>query len=69
MSALGLLLGTAAHAYADKENAERVIISDARAHENTREGKMARRQYQMDLLKAANTAEGPSYSLGIDDTM
>ncbi|GFY39188.1 uncharacterized protein TNIN_499181 [Trichonephila inaurata madagascariensis] len=31
MSALGLLLGTAAHAYVDKEAAERVMISVARA--------------------------------------
>ncbi|GFY67106.1 hypothetical protein TNIN_486551 [Trichonephila inaurata madagascariensis] len=69
MNALGLSSGTAAHAYIDKEDAERMVISDARAHESTREGRMARRQHHMDLLKAADTTEGPSYSLGIDDTI
>ncbi|GFW33409.1 hypothetical protein TNCV_2795761 [Trichonephila clavipes] len=35
MSALGLPLGTEAPAYFDKEDAQRVMISDARAHEST----------------------------------
>ncbi|GFU89882.1 hypothetical protein TNCV_4743231 [Trichonephila clavipes] len=64
MSALGLSLDTADHAYDDKEC---VMISDARAHGSTREGKMARRQHQRGLLEATDTAEGSSY--GIDDTM
>ncbi|GFV26332.1 hypothetical protein TNCV_2715141 [Trichonephila clavipes] len=45
---------TAAHAYVDKEDVERVMISDSRAHGSTREGRMAQRQYQLDLL------EGPT---------
>ncbi|XP_015179220.1 PREDICTED: uncharacterized protein LOC107067854 isoform X1 [Polistes dominula] len=69
MSALGLSLGTAAHAYVDKEDAERVMISNARAHGSTREGRMARRQHQLDLLEATGTAEGLSYGPEIDDTI
>ncbi|GFX10296.1 uncharacterized protein TNCV_1866911 [Trichonephila clavipes] len=41
MIALGLSLGTTVHAYVDQENAEHVMISNARAHESTREGRMA----------------------------
>ncbi|GFY25263.1 uncharacterized protein TNCV_2483831 [Trichonephila clavipes] len=42
MSALGLSLGTAVHVYVDKEDADRVMISDARVQGNTREGRLAR---------------------------
>ncbi|GFY66654.1 uncharacterized protein TNIN_394351 [Trichonephila inaurata madagascariensis] len=67
MSALGLSLGTAAHGYVDKEDSERVMISDARAHGSTREGRMALRQHQLNLLEATDTSEGPSNGRGIDD--
>lgn len=69
MSALGLSLGTSAHNYAEKEDAERVMISNARALGSTREERMARRQHQLDLLEARDPAQGPSYGPGIDDTM
>ncbi|GFY66577.1 uncharacterized protein TNIN_498611 [Trichonephila inaurata madagascariensis] len=60
---------TAAHAYVNKEDAERVMISGATVHGSTREGRMARRQQQVDLLDATDTAEGPSYSPVIGDNM
>ncbi|GFU69623.1 uncharacterized protein TNCV_2503431 [Trichonephila clavipes] len=59
----------AAHAHIDKEDAQRVIISDAREHGSTRKGGMARRQHQLDLLEATDTVEGPSKGPEIDDTM
>lgn len=62
-------LGTAAHDYAQKEDAERVMISDARALGSTREERMARQQHQLDLLEAKDPTQGPSYGPGIDDTM
>ena len=40
MSAMGLSLGPNAHFYAQKEDAQRVTISDRRAQESTREGRM-----------------------------
>ncbi|GFY78426.1 REST corepressor 3 [Trichonephila inaurata madagascariensis] len=54
--------------YVDKEDAEDGI-SDARAHGSMQEGRMAQRQHQLDLLEATDTAEGPTYGPGIDDTM
>ncbi|GFT86907.1 hypothetical protein TNCV_4300451 [Trichonephila clavipes] len=68
MRALGLSLGTTAHAHVDKD-AKGVMIFDARAHGSTREGRMARRQHQLDLLEATDTAESPCYGPGIDDTI
>ncbi|GFY59059.1 uncharacterized protein TNIN_487991 [Trichonephila inaurata madagascariensis] len=69
MSALGISLGTAVHAYVDQEDAQHVMISNARAHGSMREGRMSRRQHQLDLLEATDTTEGPYYGPGIDDTM
>ncbi|GFY11801.1 uncharacterized protein TNCV_1529931 [Trichonephila clavipes] len=63
MSALGLSLGTASHAYVGKEDAERVMISDVRAHGSTRERRMARRQHQLYLLEVTDTSEGPWLAL------
>ncbi|XP_015187388.1 PREDICTED: uncharacterized protein LOC107072161 isoform X3 [Polistes dominula] len=42
----------------NEEDAERVMIFDVRAHRSTRERRMARRQHQLDLLEATDTAEG-----------
>ncbi|GFY50161.1 uncharacterized protein TNIN_81561 [Trichonephila inaurata madagascariensis] len=69
MSALEFSLGTVIHVYFDKEDAELVMISDARAQGSTQEGRMARHQLQLDLLEATDTAEGPSYGSGIYDSM
>ena len=69
MSSVGISLGLNAHLYAEKEDAERVTIADRRSRENTREGKMARRQHQIELLEAASTAKGLLYGPGIDDTV
>ncbi|KYM96705.1 hypothetical protein ALC62_00134 [Cyphomyrmex costatus] len=69
MSAMGLSLGPNAHSYAEKEDAERVKIAEQRAQENTREGRMVRRQHQIGILEAANTSEELLYGPGIDDSM
>ncbi|GFT25920.1 uncharacterized protein TNCV_2807621 [Trichonephila clavipes] len=63
MSVLKLSLSTAAHAYADKENAERMIISE---RESTREGRMVGRQHHLDLLETTDTAD-LSYGPEIDE--
>ena len=49
MSAMRLSLGPNAHLYAQKEKAKRVTISDCRAQESTREGRMVHMQYQIEL--------------------
>ncbi|KAI4476046.1 hypothetical protein M0804_013915 [Polistes exclamans] len=61
--------GPNAHSFMSKEDAERISISDARAQGSTREGRMARRQQQLNILEANDEAEGSSYGAGIDDTM
>ena len=58
MSAMGLSLGPNAHLYAHKEDADRITISDRRAQGRTREGRMVRRQHQIELLGAAEGMEG-----------
>lgn len=69
MNAIGITLGPNAHLYAEKEDEQRVNISDRRARDSTRDGRMARRQHQLELLEANESAEGLLYGPGIDDTM
>ncbi|GBP13217.1 N-alpha-acetyltransferase 35, NatC auxiliary subunit [Eumeta japonica] len=58
-----------AHSYAKKDDEQRVNIFDLRARESTRDGRMARRQYQLELLEAAEAAEGVLYGPGIEDSI
>ncbi|XP_054088254.1 uncharacterized protein LOC128922302 [Zeugodacus cucurbitae] len=67
MNAIGITIGPNAHSYAEKEDEKRVSISDLRARESTRDGRMARRQYQLELLQVAESAEGVLYGPGIDN--
>ena len=53
VSVMGLSLGPNANLYVQKEDAQRVTISNRRAQESTREGRMIRRQHQIKLLGAA----------------
>ena len=69
MSAMGLSLEPHAHLYAQKEDAQCVTISDRRAQESTREGKMICRQHQIELLEAAEGMEGILYGPGIHNSM
>ena len=69
MSAMGLSLGPNAYLYAQKEDAERVTISDRRAQESTREERMVCRQHQIELLEAAEGMEGILYCPRIDDSV
>ncbi|KAI4476879.1 hypothetical protein M0804_013206 [Polistes exclamans] len=66
---MGFLLGPNAHFFVSKEDAERISISDARAQDSTSEGRMARRQQQLNILEANDEAEGSFYSAGIYDTI
>ncbi|KAK0177232.1 hypothetical protein PV328_001308 [Microctonus aethiopoides] len=54
MNAMGISIGPAAHTYVEKADADRIMISNSRTHGNTHEGRMARRQSQLDLLEAAD---------------
>lgn len=52
-----------------KKFKEQEEISVPRARESTRDGRMARRQHQLELLEAAESAEGVLYGPGIDNSM
>jgi len=67
--AMGVSLGRYAHLYAQGEDEKRVYIAEKRAHQNTREERMLRRQHQIDILEAASTAEDLLYGPGIDDSI
>ena len=69
MNAIGLSLGPNSHSYVREADSERIAISNTRAQESTREGKMARRQQQLNILEANDEAEGSSYGPGIDLSM
>ena len=53
MNAMGVTFGPSFHLYAQKKDVNRISISEQRAHESTREGRMVRRQHQIQLLEAA----------------
>lgn len=53
VNAICISLGFNAHSYAEKEDTQHVMTSDQRAHESTRQGRMIRRQQQLELLEAA----------------
>ena len=69
ISAMWLSLCPNAHLYAQKQDAQRVTISDHRAQQSTRERRMIRRQHQIELLEAAEGTEGMLYGTAIDDSM
>lgn len=67
--AIGVPCGRNAHAYVTHDDEWRITIAEQRAQAATREGRMARRQHQIDVLEAAEDAEGTLYGPGIDDSM
>lgn len=69
LEALGVQCGRNSHAYVTKQDESRITIAEQRAQAATKEGRMARRQQQIDILEAANDAEGLLYGPGIDDSM
>lgn len=44
-------------------------VADQRANDNTREGRMLRRQRQIDVLETSTMAEELLYGPGIDDSV
>lgn len=69
LETLGVPCGPNAHAYISQEDESRVTLAEQQAQAATREGRMARRQSQIDVLEAAMDAEGLLYGPGIDDSM
>ncbi|XP_044313131.1 uncharacterized protein LOC123037265 [Drosophila rhopaloa] len=69
MNATGISLGPNADSYAEREDSLRVSIADRRSQESTREGRMARRQHQIEVLEGAEGEEATLYGPGIDDSI
>ncbi|XP_044579116.1 uncharacterized protein LOC123261532 [Cotesia glomerata] len=69
MDTLGLNCGSNSHRYAEKLDAARVKVADQRANDNTRKGRMLRRQQQIDVLETSTMAEELLYGPGIDDSI
>ncbi|XP_044581671.1 uncharacterized protein LOC123263182 [Cotesia glomerata] len=69
MDTLGLNCGSNSHRYAEKLDAARVKVADQRVNDNTREGRMLRRQQQIDVLETSTMAEELLYGPGIDDSI
>ncbi|XP_066583306.1 LOW QUALITY PROTEIN: uncharacterized protein [Prorops nasuta] len=69
MNSIGITCGVNAHYYAQKEENERIALSNQRAEESTREARILRRQQQAEDLEAAMSVEGVLYGPGVDDTV
>lgn len=69
MNAIGVNCGHNAHSYVKKIDEARIAVAEKRAAESTREGRMKRRQQQIEFLEAASTVEELLYGPGIDDSM
>lgn len=60
--------GPHAHAYAAKQDDERINIAERRMQENTREARMRSRQEQISFLEAFSNEEGVLYGPRIDNS-
>ena len=69
MNAIEVNCGHNAHSYVKKIDEARIAVAEKRAAESTREGRMKRRQQQIEFLEAASTVEELLYGPGIDDSM
>lgn len=69
LHAIGVSCGRNAHAYAAKCDEARISQAEMRAAACTREGRMLRRQQQIDIFEAASSAEQLLYGPGIDDSI
>ncbi|XP_032673049.1 uncharacterized protein LOC116844962 [Odontomachus brunneus] len=69
LQGMGVSCGPNAHLYAAKKDEERIMESNIRAQQSTREARQHRRQMQIENLEAATDAEGSLYGSGIDDSI
>ncbi|KYQ49530.1 hypothetical protein ALC60_11398, partial [Trachymyrmex zeteki] len=66
---IGVNCGHNAHAYVEKTDRARILQAEKRAAESTREGRLKKRQHQIDILELVMSAEELLYGPGIDDSM
>ncbi|KYQ51956.1 hypothetical protein ALC60_08934, partial [Trachymyrmex zeteki] len=69
LNSIGVNYGHNAHAYVEKTDRARILQAEKRAAESTHEGRLKKRQHQIDILESAMSAEELLYGPGIDDSM
>lgn len=68
MSVLGIRIGSAAHLYAAQEDEERIARAEQQAQEQSKEGRIRRRQQNLDAMNIPSAVEDLFYGAGIDDS-
>lgn len=69
MNVLGISVGSGAHLYAAQEDETRIAKAELQAQEQTKEGRIRRRQQNLENMNIPSTVEDLHYGLGIDDSM
>ncbi|XP_071572857.1 uncharacterized protein [Temnothorax nylanderi] len=69
MNTLGISVGTHAHLYAAKEDDRRIGQAEIRAQEQSKEGRLRRRQQNLDDFGILATVEDLYYGPGIDESV
>ncbi|XP_077262520.1 uncharacterized protein LOC143897585 [Temnothorax americanus] len=69
MNVLGISVGSGAHLYAAQEDETRIAKAELQAQEQTKEGRIRRRQQNLANMNIPLTAEDLHYGAGIDDSM
>ncbi|XP_077277655.1 uncharacterized protein LOC143905880 [Temnothorax americanus] len=69
MNVLGISVGSGAHLYAAQEDETRIAKAELQAQEQTKEGRIRRRQQNLANMNIPLTAEDLHYGAGIDDSI
>jgi len=69
MNVLGISVGPGAHLYVVQEDETRIAKAELQAQEQTKEGRIRRRQQNLENMNIPSTVEDLHYGPGIDDSM
>lgn len=69
MNVMGISIGPNAHLYASCEDDRRIAQAEVRAQEQTKEGRLRRRQQNLEDMGVPSTSENLYYGPGIDDSV
>lgn len=69
MNVMGISVGPSAHLYAAYEGDRRIAQAEVRAQEQSKEGRLRRRQQNLNDMSIPSTSENLYYGPGIDDSV
>lgn len=69
MNELGISVGSGAHLYAAQEDETRIAKAELQAQQHTKEGRIRRRQQNLEDMNIPSVVEDLHYGPGIDDSM